>query len=81
MSKKGAISTDEIHEFFEENQDLRLTDLDETLLAKLIIHALDQCIMDDKGHRPDFSMTTGCIFMEVGDKRFSLSIRDNNKYS
>jgi hypothetical protein len=82
MSKKKDLSTtDDVHDFFEQNPELNLQDLDTTLLIKLIVHALDQCVQDNRGEGPTFMIAQDFIHMEIADKRFSIAIRDNSLYS
>lgn len=79
--KTGHISTEEIHEFFDENPEIKLQNLDSMILTKLIVHCLDQCIADSSGNPPQFMIQDGFILLEIETKKFSIAIKNNSLYS
>ena len=79
--KTGEISIDDIKDYFEQNQELNLNDLDCLLMVKLIASALDSCISDDLGNPPSMVISSDFIMVEIKNKRFTIAIRDNNLYS
>lgn len=85
MTKKKTLRddsiVDDVHDFFEQNQNLTLRDLDVSLILKLIISSLDQCVQDSKGNGPRFMATHDFIHMEIENKKFSIAIKDNSLYS
>jgi hypothetical protein len=72
---------DEINDFFEQNQELKLQDLDTYLMLKIIIHALSNMISDDLGNKPHFTMTNNFMFMEIADLKFTIEIKDAGMYN
>lgn len=85
MSTKKQIKdtdvADEINDFFEQNQELKLQDLDTYMMIKIIIHALSNMISDDMGNKPRFTMTNNFMFMEIGDLKFTIEIKDAGMYN
>jgi len=79
--KIGEVSIDDVRDYFHDNPELNLNDLDTLLMVKLIASALDSCISDDMGNPPSLVISSDFILLEIKNKRFSIAIRDNNLYS
>ena len=71
---------DEAQDFFEQNPQLTLNDLDLDLLRKVIIYGLGSMIFDPDGNPPNFTISNNHVFMEIEGLRFTIDLRDNNAY-
>jgi hypothetical protein len=78
---KATISIDDVRDFFEQNPELKLSDLDAYTLLKLIIYNLDQTLSDANGNPPAFTINNNFVFIEIEDLRFTLELRDTKKYN
>jgi hypothetical protein len=72
---------DDVNEFFEDNEELKLKDLDSYMIIKIIIHALSNMIVDELGNEPHFTTTQNFMFMEIADKKFTIEIKDTGMYN
>lgn len=83
IKKKQSTEPDEIelaNELFGNENELRLSDLNEETFLKLIIHCLAQCIEDKDGNPPHFTRSNNFVFLEIEDLRYTIEIRNNKKY-
>ena len=83
MSKKTESQNliKESEDIFDEDGVAHILDMTAEFLSKVIIHALSEIVQDMNGQPPTFTRNNNFIFMEFGDKRFSLQITDNNDYN
>ena len=78
---KQTFSISEIREMFSAGEEIRLSSIDTQMLVKLIIYCLDATLTDADGNPPNFTINNNFVFIELEDLRYTLEIRNNNKYS
>lgn len=78
---KKTFSIAEIRDMFSAGEEIRLSSIDTQMLVKLIIYCLDATLTDADGNPPEFTINNNFVFLELEDLRWTIELRDNNKYS